>query len=295
MAYETIAAPLFGGARTRDHIVDRLIAERAPGLAGGAAWPVVRPVLYAILGYGRARRMADAIAPMSGRDALAFVSRLLSLRVTVQGKEHIPPVGRFVAVCNHPTGIADGVAVWDVVTSVRPDLLFYANADAHRVAPGLGQVLIPVEWVESRRTRARTRVTLARTRAAMEAERGLMIFPAGRLARRVAGGGAADLDWAPSAFSVARRYAAPVIPMHLAGPWPTLFHLFDGVSGELRDITLFHELLNKRGKRFHLIVGAPVMPRDLPVDPGEAAARMRYHVERDLPRRPDRGFTETGA
>ena len=50
-----------------DHIVDRLIAERAPRLAGGAAWPVLRPLLYRILDYGKARRMAEAIEPMSGR------------------------------------------------------------------------------------------------------------------------------------------------------------------------------------------------------------------------------------
>jgi hypothetical protein len=44
-------------------------------------------------------------------------------------------------VCNHPTGIADGVAVYDVLKAVRPDLCFYANSDAHRVSPRLGEVL----------------------------------------------------------------------------------------------------------------------------------------------------------
>jgi len=48
--------------------------------------------------------------------------------------------------------------------------------------------------------------------------------------------------------------------MHLAGPWSGLFHFFDRFSGELRDITLFHELLNKRGKRFDLLIGHAVAP-----------------------------------
>ena len=61
-------------------------------------------------------------------------------------------------VCNHPTGIADGVAVWDALKAIRPDLMFYANADAHRVSPKLDEVLIPVEWVEEKRTRERTRL-----------------------------------------------------------------------------------------------------------------------------------------
>ena len=277
--------------RKRDHIVDRLIAERAPKLAGGWAWPVLRPLLYRILDYGRARRMAEAIAPMGGADALAYVSTLLQVRVSVEGLERIPRWGRLVMICNHPTGIADGVAVHDALKSVRPDMMFYANSDAHRVSPRFGEVLIPVEWVENKRTRERTRITLQMTRAAMEAERALVIFPAGRLARRGKNGVVADPAWAPSAFSVARKYDATVVPLHLSGPRSRLFHFFDRFSGELRDITLFHELLNKRGKAFHLIVGHPVPAGALPTDAVEATAAMKAYVEQVLPRDPDRRFS----
>ena len=55
---------------------------------------------------------------------------------------------------------------------VRPDICFYANSDAHRVSPRFGDVLIPVEWVEAKRTRERTRRTLILAREALEAERG---------------------------------------------------------------------------------------------------------------------------
>jgi hypothetical protein len=61
------------------HIVDTLIAERAPGLTGSALWPLVRPPLHALLGYDKARRMIDAITDLGGRDALEHVSRLLAL------------------------------------------------------------------------------------------------------------------------------------------------------------------------------------------------------------------------
>ena len=53
--------------------------------------------------------------------------------------------------------------------------MFYANADAHRVAARFDEVLIPVEWVEEKRTRERTRQTLTQTRDVMEAEQPLMI------------------------------------------------------------------------------------------------------------------------
>lgn len=288
----TLATPAAAVARPggHDHIVDVLIAERAPRLSGGPLWPLLRPLLYAMLDYGKARRMADAIHPMPGGPALEYVSDLLALQVAVSGLERIPASGRLVVVCNHPTGIADGVAVYDALKALRPDICFYANADAHRVSPGFHDVLIPVEWVETKRTREKTRVTLQLTREALEAERCLAIFPAGRLARKEPDGTLADPEWMSSAVSIARKYEAPVVPIHVTGPWSAMFHFFHGFSTELRDITLFHELLNKRGRPFSLTVGHPIPAGALDGDPGEVTERLKRFVERDLAANAGRTF-----
>jgi putative hemolysin len=272
------------------HIVDVLIAERAPKLAAGPGWPLLRPLLYRLLDYAKAQRLADAVAPLPGRAALDYVSELLALKVDVRNLTRVPSRGRLVAICNHPTGIADGIAVYDALKRVRADLCFYANADALRVAPGLRDVLIPVEWVEAKRTRETARRTLEQTRAAMEAGRCLAVFPSGRLARRQADGRLRDPPWAPSAVSSARRHAAPLLPIHVAGPWSTLFHLFHPVSSELRDITLFHELLNKQGRPFRLIVGQPIPPEALAGDAALVAARLKAFVEEALPADADARF-----
>ncbi len=287
----TLANPATALRRdARDHIVDRLIAERAPKLAGGAAWPMLRPLLYAMLDYGKARRMADTIAPMQGRAALDYVSDLLALETRSSGLDRVPASGRLILVCNHPTGIADGVAVFDALKATRPDICFYANADAHRVVPGFGEVLIPVEWVEAKRTRERTRTTLTLTREALEAERCLAIFPAGRLARREPDGVLRDPTWMSSAVSLARKYDAPVLPIHVAGPYSAMFHFFHGFSEELRDMTLFHELLNKRGRAFDLTVGPLIAPEALDGDPVEVTVRLKTYVETGLPADRDRPF-----
>jgi putative hemolysin len=272
------------------HIVDALIAERAPRLAAQPIWPLIRPALYALLGYDKARAMADAVAPMSGQAAMDYVTRLLDVKVEVTGLERIAPTGRLVLVCNHPTGIADGIAVYEAIRPVRPDLIFFANADALRVAPRLDEVLVPVEWVEDKRTREKTRDTLIRARAAFEAERAVVIFPAGRLARRAPDGSLDDPPWQPSALSLARRYEAPVVPMHLDGPWSHLFHFFDRFSQELRDITLFHELLNKRGRTFRLTIGHPIAPDALDIDAIKASEAVKAYIARGLATDPDKAF-----
>lgn len=269
-------------ARYHDHIVDELIAERAPKLAGSRAWPIVRPPLYRLLDYGKARRMADTIYPMSGQAALDYVSDLLALEVHAEGLERVPKSGPIITVSNHPTGIADGVAVYDALKTVRTDLIFYANADAHRVAPGFSDLLIPVELNAAKRSREATRATLLQTNRALEAGRALVTFPSGRLARRRAGV-LTDEPWQPTCVSLARKFEAPLVPIHVAGPWSFLFHLFDRFSGELRDITLFHELLNKRRQKFRLIVGEPIDPEAIPGEPAEAVKALKRHVEFGLP------------
>lgn len=274
-----VQAPRFA----EPHIVDTLIAERAPRLTNSRFWPLVKPSLYRLLDYRKARAMAETIEETGGRAALEHVSGLLGLQVEARGLEQLPIAGRVVIVANHPTGIGDGVAVYDAIKARRPDIVFYANADAHRVCRRFDEVLIPVEWVEEKRSRDRMRLTLALTRDAMEAERALMIFPAGRLAVKGADGRLSDPPWMSSAVSIARKYDAPIIPIHLEGPWSTLFHLFNRFSRELRDITLFHELLNKRGRRFLLTVGAPIDPKALPRDAEQATEVLKRYVERQLP------------
>lgn len=268
------------------HIVDELIYERAPRLTRSVVWPVAKPILFALLGRNKAVAMADDIAHLSGAEALDYVSRLLKLDVQARGLGRLPQTGRCVVVCNHPTGIADGVAVYDAILRIRKDAIFFANADALRVCPRFAESLIPVEWVEAKRTRDKTRATLAAARAAFEGERCVVMFPAGRLARRNAAGDLVDPAWATTAVSLAQKYAAPIVPVHVAGPYSRWFHLFHRFSPELRDITLFHELLNKAGKRFDLTVGQPIGPEAV----GLSTETLKTYVEQALAVDPDHPF-----
>jgi putative hemolysin len=90
--------------------------------------------------------------------------------------------------------------------------------------------------------------------------------------------------------AVARKHGAPILPIHVSGPWSRLFHLFNRISGELRDITLFHELLNKQGQVFQLTVGAPIAPDALSGDVIEVTRRLKAYVEDILPLAPDQPF-----
>ncbi|MEZ5995765.1 MAG: 1-acyl-sn-glycerol-3-phosphate acyltransferase [Hyphomonadaceae bacterium] len=275
------------------HIVDVLIEERAPKLSGGPLWPAARPLLFALLNYDKAVRMADAIAPMGGHEALEFISNLLSVKLELSGAERIPASGSFILLANHPTGITDGVALYDAVKRARPDVAIYANSDAQRVCPRFDEALIPVEWVLAKRTRERTRVTLKMTEHAFAENRPLMVFPAGRLAR-VRNGLLTDPEWMPTAVSLARKYGLPILPCHVAGPYAFWFHTFARFSAELRDITLFHELLNKQGKTYRLTFGPMISPEHAVGDATSITRRIKHYVERVLPHAPDAPYDPAG-
>jgi putative hemolysin len=263
------------------HIVDVLLEERAPRLMRSPLWPLVRAPLFAMLDYRRARQSADAIKDLGGAAALDYVSAFLRLDVRAQNLARIPRHGRCVIVANHPTGIADGVALYDALAPLRPDLCFFANADALRVCPGFTDVLIPVEWMKERRSVQRTKLTLKLTQRALAEERALVIFPAGAPARRF-GAIVKEPPWERSALSLARKHAAPLVPVRVSGPFSYLYHAFDLVSRELRNVTLFRELLNKAGQRYALSVGPLIETQALEGDAETATKRLRSYVVRTL-------------
>ena len=273
-----------------DHIVDILIEERCPSFVHHWSWPAVKPIIYAMLDYKKAVRWADDLKQLtSGQACFAYLDKALGLDVRVHGGEKIPRSGRSVVISNHPTGLADGSAVLAALTPIRQDIEILANADACRINMHFADMIIPVEWVADKRTPAKTRETLRRAANAFASERMLVIFPSGRLAHYVEGR-LVDKDWFPTAVSLARKNKAPVTPLHMTAKNSWLFYALVKVNGELRDITLFHELMNKQGDRFELTFG-PVIPWEHLMGDAQAVTdQLRAYVETILPNDPEKPF-----
>jgi putative hemolysin len=273
------------------HIVDQLIAERGQKIVNSRHWPIIKPVLYKILRYREAVRMADDLAPLSGPGAMDYVSRLLSLDLDVFGLDRVPRSGAFVIAANHPTGIADGVAVYDALRPARPDIAIFTNRDAVRINPRFSDFLIPVEWREDLRDRAKMKETLRLSSRAFAEGRAVVIFPSGRIAFW-ANGQLNERPWQTSAITLARRQGLPILPVNVQARNSSLFYWFAN-SGfiELRDMTVFHELLNKRGKTFHIRFG-PIIPQErfADGDAAEVTQRLQEHVAERLASDPDAEF-----
>ena len=263
------------------HIVDQLIAERGQTIVKSPLWPVYRPFLYRFLHYREAVRMADSVQEMSGLDCFGHVSELLRLDTQVDCADRIPSDGGFILVANHPTGIADGIAVYDLLRDRRPDLVFFANRDAIRVNKRLSEIIIPVEWRASEKSHAKSRETLVRTNRAFQERRAIVLFPSGRIAYW-SGGGLRERPWQATGIQMAKRYNVPIIPMHMSARNSWLFYLLAHRNPELRDMTVFHELLNKKGKAFRMTIGRPIDPETLEGDVQDLTVKLQHHCEHVL-------------
>jgi putative hemolysin len=271
------SAFLEASATRTQHIVDELIEERCPKLRDHGAWPVLRPALYQLLGYRRARHMADRVVTMTGRQSFDYLAQELAVQLAIEGMDHLPRSGRVIVASNHPTGLADGIAVWDLIKRKREDIVFFANADAIRVNPDFEDVIIPVEWVMAKRTPAKTRETLKRAGEAFADEKCVVLFPSGRLAQRV-DGELRERDWFSTVIGLARKQNASIVPLNVSARNSWIYYLFCDLNPELRDITLFHELLNKKHSRFRMRFGAPITPDQLDGDANALTEKLRDHV-----------------
>ncbi|MBI1418546.1 MAG: glycerol acyltransferase [Limimaricola sp.] len=258
--------------------IDPLIAERAPWLFRPTPMArAARPLLDRVLHYDRTVALAARVADLPAPGIMAEVHRLIARRVTVSGLHHLPGDGPALVVANHPTGIADGVILHGALAERRPDLYFLANRDILRVLPQMAEMIAPVEWRPALRSPAKTRQTLHFVQGAVAQGRLGVIFPSGRLAQR-RGLRLYERPWMASAATLARRFDLPVIPVHIRARNSALFYLFDRIHPTLRDITLFHETLNKAAQPFAVTVGAPIAAASLPQGPDAAIAMLRRAV-----------------
>ncbi|RAP41604.1 glycerol acyltransferase [Rhodovulum viride] len=255
--------------------IDPLIEERAPWLFADHPWSgPSRRLLNGVLGYDRTVALGEVLQDHPSHVIMDEMARLLARDLRGTGIENIPASGPAMIVANHPTGIADGVMLWSLLRQRRPDLFFYANRDILRVLPQMEEIIAPVEWREEKRSHAKTRETMAYTRAAIEKGRLAVIFPSGRLAKR-RGLSLHERPWMPSAAMIARKFGLPVIPINIRARNSVLFYLFDLIHPTLRDITLFHETLNKERQPYRMTVGEPIAPGALPVRSEDGIEMLR--------------------
>ena len=267
----------------------RLDTPTAPTLARrvtNAAAPSLERLLY-VSGindiYDAVRHETDRGLFIQG--VLEFLD--VRLRVSSDDLARVPKTGPAVVVANHPFGAIEGILMARLLASVRDDVKIMANFLLHRI-PQLRDLFIFVDPFGGESAAARNVRPL---REAIRWVRGgglLVVFPAGEVAHLdVKRRQVLDPAWSPTVGRIARKTAAPVVPMFFTGHNSAAFQLAGLLHPRLRTALLPRELMNKRHKTLEVRVGSPVPARKLASFEGDAEAtdylRQRAYMLRHRP------------
>ena len=259
--------------------------------------PILRKALLATMrsfvNYRGYLRMAHDWAGLSsGEQYFQWMQAWLRPQVQVTGLENVPRNGRCLLVANHPTGFADGVALFAAGRSIRSDVGVFVISHLTEFNSHLTDRIVPVERREFRKTRASSRVSLSCARKGFQAERLMALFPAGRESRLTLRG-VRDLPWKSTAIKLARRYRAPLLPVHIQARHSPFFYLCRALSMTLGELQSLNELQNSYRRPYTITIGKPMGPQPLAGDADKLTADLQHFVERQLPSCPKAVFKPT--
>ena len=205
----------------------------------------------------------------------------LDTRYDVQQRDiaNVPRTGATVVFCNHPFGILDGLMVGSLLLRLRPDVKILTN---HFLGgfPELEPYCIYVDPLLGADHQSTNRRGLRSALEHLQAGGLLVVFPSGEVAHWVTREWRVrEPEWNPNMARLARIARATCVPMYVRGRNSLGFQLAGMVHPHLRTLQLPHELLNKRGTRVEIRIGAPVAPETLAAvkDDQKAVAMMRWH------------------
>lgn len=198
---------------------------------------------------------------LPGESFWAACFRVMNIRLEVRGDDHLtwPRSGPLVVIANHPFGVLDGLALAELVGSVRPDYRVLTNAVLTR-APETQPYLLPIDFSDSPHARRTTLASRAAARAWLKDGGCLVLFPAGAVAtsEKPFARQAVDLPWKPFLGGLVRGARADVAPVWFDGQNSRLFQIASHVSETLRLSLLFKEARARFDGSLSLTPGAAI-------------------------------------
>ena len=268
------------------HPIDEILEERCPNLMKNKIlWSLIRPFVFKIFKYHEAKKIVKDISKKSGFECFSYLTNFLQSNHNIQNIENVPKNGPIILAGNHPTGLTDGIVMFDVLKEHRPDYTLYANSDMIKLAKGFEDIIIPVDWNEKNKSSKKSRMILKRTRDTLIKKKALLVFPSSRLSKRK-GMHLYERPWITTIIKLSKKFNAPIIPFHMSATNSLLFYFLEIANTELKDISLFKELINKRNLKYNIKFGKRIEPSSIDIDYEKETKNIQNYVEYSLGKPP---------
>ena len=188
---------------------------------------------------------------LRGLDMVEHALEHLQLRceISARGLEQIPEHGPLIVVANHPTGVADGLALLYAISRVRRDMKMVASGRLRDLEP-ISSLLIS----EDHAGKHPRKEAQAQMDAHLESDGVLILFPAGEVSRLTAKG-LRDRSWSPSFVKLARKHRATILPIFIHGHDSLGFYLNMVAPPLLALLLRMQRIFRKRSSVLHLKAG----------------------------------------
>ena len=263
----------------RIHPIDEIIEERCPKLMSNKfLWSVIKPTIFKIFKYQTAKNITDDISDISGFECFNYLTNLLKFNLDIRNIELVPKYGPIILAGNHPTGLTDGIVMFEVMKERRPDYTLYANIDMIKLSKGFEDIIIPVDWNDDNKNIGKSKEILKRTKETLNEGKCLLVFPSSRLSKRK-GFKLFERPWLNTVVKLSKKYNAPIVPFHMDGHNSLFYYFLDIFNEELKNISLFNELVNKEAFKYTITFGHQIDPLDINGDINKETSRIQNHVE----------------
>ena len=238
----------------------------------------ISKVMMDVLGLNRLNDSYSATAEYLGNDVTAHYLFQHNIKYVVDetNLKNVPEKGSCVFICNHPTGIIDGVVLIDLISRIRPDVKFLGNFLLGRMDV-LNKFFIEVDPFDAKNSQ-----NFKGIKEALQYIKDgncLAIFPAGEVST-VHGFRIQDKKWPNSMMKFIRKVNVPIIPMFMSGNNSFSFHFFGFFHPILRTMQLVRQLNRKDNTTVKVAIGAPILPiRTASLSEKEYADFVRMNVD----------------
>jgi len=215
-------------------------------------------VVMDVLGFTKLNASYAATQEYLGNDVTAHYLFQHNIKYVVDEThlKNIPQKGSCIFICNHPTGMLDGIVLIDLLSRIRPDVKFLGNFLLGRMNV-LENFFIEVDPFNSNNSRNIKGIKLALQH--VKDGNCLAIFPAGEVST-VHGVRIQDKKWPASIMKFIRKANVPVVPMFMSGKNSPIFHILGFFHPVLRTIQLVNQFNRKDNTLVKVAVGAPISP-----------------------------------
>lgn len=165
----------------------------------------------------------------------------------------------YTIVCNHPLGGLDGLTLGSIVCHKFDSQMVYLVNDLLMNLKGLAPLCVPIN-----KTGRNGRNFPQMVEAAFQAQKNVVMFPAGLCSRKGEDGSIRDLEWKKTFITKSVQYHRDVIPVHFSGQnsdrfyniarWCKRLHLKFNIAM----LYLADEMYKNQGKTFTVTFGEPI-------------------------------------